>query len=57
MGTRGRGAVTALLLASVAEQVVHTANCPVMTVDNPHAAVEEARCPVRDACAARFAGD
>jgi len=32
MGTHGRGGVTHLLLGSVAERVVRTAACPVMTV-------------------------
>jgi nucleotide-binding universal stress UspA family protein len=32
MGTRGRGGVSRLLLGSVAERVVRTAECPVLTV-------------------------
>ncbi|MGH7898365.1 MAG: universal stress protein [Candidatus Binatia bacterium] len=32
MGTHGRGGVTHLLLGSVAEKVVRTATCPVLTV-------------------------
>jgi nucleotide-binding universal stress UspA family protein len=43
MGTRGRGAVAALLMGSVAERVLRTADCPVMTVHDPRAAVEQAR--------------
>ncbi len=36
MGTHGRGAVTHLLMGSVAEQVVRQAACPVMTVRHPN---------------------
>jgi len=35
MGTHGRGAVAHLLLGSVAEKVVRTAHCPVLTVRMP----------------------
>jgi nucleotide-binding universal stress UspA family protein len=35
MGTHGRGAVARLFLGSVAERVVRTASCPVLTVHNP----------------------
>ena len=35
MGTHGRGGVTRLLMGSVAEKVVRTARCPVLTVRNP----------------------
>jgi nucleotide-binding universal stress UspA family protein len=35
MGTHGRGAVAQLLMGSVAERVVRTAPCPVLTVRNP----------------------
>ena len=35
MGTHGRGAVAHLLMGSVAERVVRTANCPVLTVRHP----------------------
>ena len=35
MGTHGRGAVAHLLLGSVAEKVVRSARCPVLTVRQP----------------------
>ena len=35
MGTHGRGAVQHLLMGSVAERVVRTAPCPVLTVHHP----------------------
>jgi len=35
MGTHGRGAVVQLLVGSVAERVVRTAPCPVLTVRHP----------------------
>jgi len=35
MGTHGRGAVSQLLVGSVAERVVRTAPCPVLTVRHP----------------------
>ncbi len=35
MGTHGRGAVAKLLMGSVAERVVRTATCPVLTVRHP----------------------
>jgi nucleotide-binding universal stress UspA family protein len=35
LGTHGRGAVAHLLMGSVAEQVVRTAPCPVLTVRHP----------------------
>ncbi len=35
MGTHGRGAVAHLLMGSVAERVVRTAPCPVLTVRRP----------------------
>jgi len=35
MGTHGRGAVAHLLMGSVAERVVRTAPCPVLTVHHP----------------------
>ena len=39
IGTHGRGEFTHLLLGSVAERVVRTAPCPVMTVRQPSADV------------------
>lgn len=35
MGTHGRGGVSRLLMGSVAERVVRTAPCPVLTVHHP----------------------
>jgi len=35
MGTHGRGAISHLLMGSVAEHVVRTATCPVLTVHHP----------------------
>ena len=35
MGTHGRGGVAHLLMGSVAERVVRTAPCPVLTVRHP----------------------
>ena len=35
MGTNGRGAVAPLLVGLVAERVVRTARCPVLTVRRP----------------------
>jgi nucleotide-binding universal stress UspA family protein len=35
MGTHGRGAISHLLMGSVAERVVRTATCPVLTVHHP----------------------
>lgn len=35
MGTHGRGGVAKLLMGSVAERVVRTASCPVLTVRHP----------------------
>lgn len=37
MGTHGRGGLSHLLLGSVAERVVRTAECPVLTVRQPKA--------------------
>lgn len=39
MGTHGRGGVAHLLIGSVAERVVRTAECPVLTVRGPAAAL------------------
>jgi nucleotide-binding universal stress UspA family protein len=35
MGTHGRGGLARLLMGSVAEKVVRTARCPVLTVRHP----------------------
>ena len=35
MGTNGRGAMAQLLVGSVAERVVRTARCPVLTIKHP----------------------
>ena len=35
MGTHGRGGVSRLLLGSVADRVIRTAPCPVLTVCKP----------------------
>jgi Universal stress protein family len=35
MGTNGRGTMAQLLVGSVAERVVRTARCPVLTVKHP----------------------
>jgi nucleotide-binding universal stress UspA family protein len=35
MGTHGRGAIAHLFMGSVAERVVRTAPCPVLTIRNP----------------------
>jgi universal stress protein A len=59
MGTHGRGAVAHLLLGSVAEKVVRTAHCPVLTVRQPErewrglpaATASRQRKPVRAAAA------
>ena len=40
MGTHGRGGVAHLLLGSVAERVVRTAGCPVLTVRDTRAPVD-----------------
>jgi nucleotide-binding universal stress UspA family protein len=42
MGTRGRHAISRLLLGSVAERVVRTATCPVLTVRSPAGAAPPA---------------
>jgi nucleotide-binding universal stress UspA family protein len=46
MGTRGRGGLVHLLMGSVAESVIRTATCPVLTVKTAAAGREE---PVTDA--------
>jgi nucleotide-binding universal stress UspA family protein len=63
MGTHGRGFVAHLLLGSVAERVVRTAECPVLTVRGTAAALatlsadaEPARAAVWRAAADREAG-
>jgi nucleotide-binding universal stress UspA family protein len=50
MGTHGRRGFAHLLLGSVAEQVVRTAKCPVLTVRDKHA--ERVRDRVHEAAAA-----
>jgi nucleotide-binding universal stress UspA family protein len=42
MGTHGRGPLLHLVLGNVAERVVRTARCPVLTVREPHSAVSVA---------------
>lgn len=42
MGTHGHGGIAHLLLGSVAERVVRTAPCPVLTVSSAEAAAEAA---------------
>lgn len=42
MGTRGRGGLPHLLMGSVAEHVVRTAPCPVLTVRDSHAGAHDA---------------
>jgi nucleotide-binding universal stress UspA family protein len=37
MGTRGRGGLAHLLMGSIAESVIRTAHCPVLTVKSPKA--------------------
>ena len=46
-GTHGRGAVAHLLLGSVAERVVRTAGCPVLTVRHPEREFVVADAPPR----------
>jgi nucleotide-binding universal stress UspA family protein len=44
MGTHGYGTVKHMVLGSVAERVVRTANCPVLTIRHPdETAHDEAR--------------
>jgi nucleotide-binding universal stress UspA family protein len=42
MGTHGRGGMSHLLMGSVAERVVRTAPCPVLTVRQPRTAAVKA---------------
>jgi nucleotide-binding universal stress UspA family protein len=42
MGTHGRGGMSHLLMGSVAERVVRTATCPVLTVREPEKAAARA---------------
>jgi len=51
MGTHGRGAVSHLLMGSVAERVVRTAGCPVLTVHHPEREFIQPDALVRVACA------
>ena len=44
IGTHGRGAMAQLLVGSVAERVVRTAGCPVLTVKHPNTS---SSCPTR----------
>jgi nucleotide-binding universal stress UspA family protein len=53
MGTHGRGAMAQLLVGSVAERVVRTAPCPVLTVRHPE---HEFIVPDTDATASQQAG-
>src|SRR4029450_6724981 len=55
MGTHGRGAVAHLLMGSVAERVVRTAPCPVLTVRHPEHefVVPDALRAIARACAMR----
>jgi nucleotide-binding universal stress UspA family protein len=43
MGTRGRGGLAHLLIGSIAESVIRTAQCPVLTVKAPAEAREHSR--------------
>jgi nucleotide-binding universal stress UspA family protein len=47
MGTHGRGGFAHLLIGSVAERVVRTATCPVLTVRGVATARESARLPAQ----------
>jgi universal stress protein A len=48
MGTHGRGAMAHLLVGSVAERVVRTAPCPVLTVRQPQPRIRRAGSPRYD---------
>jgi nucleotide-binding universal stress UspA family protein len=54
MGTHGRGAMAQLLVGSVAEKVVRTAPCPVLTVRHPEREFVEPDVP--DAAASEIPG-
>jgi nucleotide-binding universal stress UspA family protein len=47
MGTHGHGIMMHVLMGSVAERVVRTAPCPVLTVREPKAKEESAKAPAR----------
>jgi universal stress protein A len=47
MGTHGRSGVAHLVMGSVAEQVVRSAECPVLLVRRPKGAFRESHAPVR----------
>ena len=49
MGTHGRGFVAHVVLGSVAEKVVRTAPCPVLTVRNPQHGFVVADAPAEQA--------
>jgi nucleotide-binding universal stress UspA family protein len=49
VGTHGRGAVAHLLMGSVAERVVRTARCPVLTVRSPERDFVQPDLPVASA--------
>jgi nucleotide-binding universal stress UspA family protein len=51
MGTHGRGFVAHVVLGSVAERVVRTAPCPVLTVRNPQHGFVVADTPAEDVVA------
>jgi len=51
LGTHGRGGVAHLLLGSVAERVVRTAPCPVLTVRHPEHEFVRSATPTPDAAA------
>ena len=51
MGTHGRGGVAHLLMGSVAERVVRTAPCPVLTIRRPEREFVTSDVPARSATA------